>query len=253
MIALRRNTRLRFARPSSSPSGKHLCAKLRTVRIIMTDTITAAAVWPLGKLGSPGNRPLPTDVTGRGRSTSHLTPVTYSIGAADTTTSRMTTRLLPVIRKSTAASAATIVMQPTVENRYASTAEQSRNPSGSVAKVCKILVSRVVAIAELRSATPIIGTMPHNMAVAITTAAALAILLFFICIIPVKHSSPCRCHVFTSGVSPKNDGLSFKALPRLPRHARHERPCNANMAYPHRKYRNDARIEVGVQKERQEI
>ena len=190
---------------------------------------------------------------GRGRSTSHLTPVTYSIGAADTTTSRMTTRLLPVIRESIAASAATIAMQPAVENRYASTVEQSRNPSGSVAKVCKILVSRVVAIAELRSATPIIGTMPHNMAVAITTAAALAILLFFICMIPVKHSSPCRCHVFTSGVSPKNDGLSFKVLPRLPRHARHERPGNANMAYPHRKYRNDARIEVGVQKERQEI
>lgn len=36
--------RLPFARPSSSPSGKHLRAKLRTVRIIMTDTITAAAV-----------------------------------------------------------------------------------------------------------------------------------------------------------------------------------------------------------------
>lgn len=42
MTALRRNTRLPFARPSSSPSGKRLRAKLRTVRIIMTDTITAA-------------------------------------------------------------------------------------------------------------------------------------------------------------------------------------------------------------------
>mgnify|MGYP000022447770 CR=1 FL=1 len=112
----------------------------------------------------------------------------------------------------------------TVENRYASTVEQSRNPSGSVAKVCKILVSRVVAIAELRSATPIIGTMPHNMAVAITTAAALAILLFFICIIPVKHSSPCRCHVFTSGVSPEKrrivlQGTSTASPTRTPRTA----------------------------------
>jgi hypothetical protein len=162
----------------------------------------------------------------------------------------MTTRLLPVIRKSTAASAATIVMHPTVENRYASTAEQSRNPSGSVAKVCKILVSRVVAIAELRSATPIIGTMPHNMAVAITTAAALAILPFFICMIPVKHSSPFRCRMFASGVSPKIDGLSFRGLPR---HARCRRPRNANMAYLHGSTANDARIGIGVQKERQEI
>lgn len=66
MTALLRNTRLLFARPSSSPSGKHFRAKLRTVRIIMTDTITAAAVWPLGKLGSSGNRPLTADVIGRG-------------------------------------------------------------------------------------------------------------------------------------------------------------------------------------------
>ena len=128
----------------------------------------------------------------------------------------MTTCLLPVIRKSTAASAATIAMQPTVENKYASIVEQSRNPSGSAAKACKILVSRIVAIAESRSATPIIGTMPHNMAVAITTAAALAILPFFICIIPVKHSSLCRRHVFTSGISPKIGGLSFRMLPWLP-------------------------------------
>lgn len=107
-----------------------------------------------------------TTASGRdrtGRSTSHLTLITYSIGAADTVTSRITTRLLRVIRESTAASAATIAMQPTVENRCASTVEQSRNPSGSTAKACKILVSCIVEIAELRSATPIAGTMPHNM------------------------------------------------------------------------------------------
>ena len=125
-------------------------------------------------------------------------------------------------------------MQPTVENRYASTVEQSRNPSGSTAKACKILVSRIVAIAELRSAAPIIGTMPHNMPVAVTTAAALATLPFFTCMIPVKHSSPCRCRVLASGVSPKINGSSFRGLPR---HARCRRPRNANMTYPHGKYR----------------
>ena len=104
-------------------------------------------------------------------------------------------------------------MQPTVENKYASTVEQSRNPSGSAAKACKILVSRIVAIAELRSATPIIGTMPHNMAVAITTAAALAMLPFFICMISVKHSSPYRCRMFTSGVSPKIEDYPSGGFP----------------------------------------
>ncbi len=124
-------------------------------------------------------------------------------------------------------------MQPTVENKYASTVEQSRNPSGSAAKACKILVSRIVAIAELRSATPIIGTMPHNMAVAITTAAALAMLPFFICMISVKHSSPYRCRMFTSGYPRKSRII----LQGLPRHARCRRPRNTNMAYPHGKYR----------------
>ena len=83
---------------SHSASEKRLQAQLRTVRIIMTDTMTAAAVCPLGKLGSPGNRPDPIEVTGRGLSTTHLMPVTYSIGVADTTMSLMTILLLPVMR-----------------------------------------------------------------------------------------------------------------------------------------------------------
>ena len=140
----------------------------------------------------------------------------------------MTTRPLPVIRESTTASAETIATHPTVENRYASTVEQSRNPSGNTVKACKILVSRIVATVELRNATPIIGTMPHSTAVAITTAAVLATLLFFMRMIPVKHSSPCRYRIFASGVSPENGKSSVKTSPIQQSHAGREqaRPQN---------------------------
>ncbi len=67
------------------------------------------------------------------------------------------------------ASMETSAMQPTVENRYASTVEQSCRHAGQAASVCSTLVSRAVAIAELRSAMPIIGTMQHSMTVAVTT------------------------------------------------------------------------------------
>ena len=163
---------------SHSASEKRLRAQLRTVRIIMTDTMTAAAVCPLGKLGSPGNRPDPIEVTGRGLSTTHLMPVTYSIGVADTTMSLMTILLLPVMRISMAARMANNMMHPMVENMYASTVEQSCKYSGHVDSACSTRVSRVVTIAEFRSVMPIIGTRPHSMAVAITTAAV----LFFVCI-----------------------------------------------------------------------
>ena len=163
---------------SHSASEKRLRAQLRTVRIIMTDTMTAAAVCPLGKLGSPGNRPDPIEVTGRGLSTTHLMPVTYSIGVADTTMSLMTILLLPVMRISMAARMTNNMMHPMVENMYASTVEQSCKYSGHVDSACSTRVSRVVTIAEFRSVMPIIGTRPHSMAVAITTAAV----LFFVCI-----------------------------------------------------------------------
>ena len=163
---------------SHSASEKRLQAQLRTVRIIMTDTMTAAAVCPLGKLGSPGNRPDPIEVTGRGLSTTHLMPVTYSIGVADTTMSLMTILLLPVMRISMAARMTNNMMHPMVENMYASTVEQSCKYSGHVDSACSTRVSRVVTIAEFRSVMPIIGTRPHSMAVAITTAAV----LFFVCI-----------------------------------------------------------------------
>ena len=61
---------------------------------------------------------------------------------------------------------------------YASTVEQSCKYSGHVDSACSTRVSRVVTIAEFRSVMPIIGTRPHSMAVAITTAAV----LFFVCI-----------------------------------------------------------------------
>ena len=163
---------------SHSASEKRLQAQLRTVRIIMTDTMTAAAVCPLGKLGSPGNRPDPIEVTGRGLSTTHLMPVTYSIGVADTTMSLMTILLLPVMRISMAARMTNNMMHPMVENMYASTVEQSCKYSGHVDSACSTRVSRVVTIAEFRSVMPIIGTRPHSMAVAITTAAV----PFFVCI-----------------------------------------------------------------------
>ncbi len=135
----------------------------------MTDTITAAAVCPLGKLGSTGNSPLPTEVIGRGRTTSHFMPVTYTIGAAETTTFLATVFQFPVIRMSSIARRLTNAMQPTVENRYAHIAEKSRNHSGPVAKFCRMVVSPVVTATESRNAIPTNGIRQQIRTVATNT------------------------------------------------------------------------------------
>lgn len=123
----------------------------------MTDTITAAAVCPLGKLGSPGNSPLPTEVIGRGRTTSHFMPVTYTIGATETTTFLATVFQFPVIRMSIIARRLTNAMQPTVENRYAHIAEKSRRYSGPADRACRMVVSPDVTATESRNSIPTNG------------------------------------------------------------------------------------------------